>query len=530
MSETSAGRLLRGPLIALVLACSVPGGPLTAQQVERAVQVALDAERGIVEVDLRLRDELGLFQDVQSFDSARLFRTASGGYVLEITYLEQGALARERRTLTDAQLAELRGQIQQALTSVGRERVVERSGRAGLILAQTLVGLAYHGWVVPVALDVDSDRGSVASYLLASGASFLLPWLITENTSVSVAQRDAFFWGATRGILYGHALGYVAAPDDIQADEFGNDEEKDERARLVIGSAGSVLGSLLGFYAARRFDASPGTVALWSAAGDFGLAGAFGTSYAAGLFDEEEVLVGCPIGSPCVVRREGSNRDGWALTVGLGAASLVGAKLWGDAEDYTIGDAWALRSFGLLGTQALLPLAVGIFDTEDADDKAEQAIAASAVAGAAAGLFLGNRVLRRTALSGGDGLLVLAGHVAGGLAALGVTYLLDDSEDIDDTVYLTTSAAGSAIGSLLTFRAVRGGRSDTSGEAAGGGAGRGLAAGLGGAAGRGLAAAEVTVSPAAAVAALLQRGAARRPDVGSSAAPSVSAPVLTIRF
>jgi hypothetical protein len=36
-----------------------------------------------------------------------------------------------------------------------------------------------------------------------------------------------------------------------------------------------------------------------------------------------------------------------------------------------------------------------------------------------------------------------------------VTYLLDGSEDFDDAVYLTTSAAGSALGSLLTFRAVR---------------------------------------------------------------------------
>jgi hypothetical protein len=505
-------------LAAGALAAGTAAAPLSAQQVEREVQVPLDPERGIVEVDLRLREELGLFPEVQGFDSARLFRGAAGQLVLEITSFDQGALVRERRRLTDGQLAELRADIQQRLAAAGRERVVDRSGRAGLILGQTVVGLAYHGWVVPVALDVDSDRGAVASYLLTSGASFLLPYLITRNVAVSVPQRDALFWGATRGILYGLALGYVVAPDDAQIDDFGDGDNQDERVRLALGSAGSVAGSLLGFHGARYFGADDGTVAHGSAVADFGLAAALGTSYALGLFDQEEV-VECPLGGPCVVHREGSNRDGWALTLGLGLVSLGGAKLWADAEDYTVGDARALRSFGLLGAQALLPVVEGLVETEDAGDEAEQAIAASAVAGAAVGLFVGNRVLRRTSLSGGDGLLVLAGHVAGGLAALGLTYLLDDSEDIDDTVYLATSAAGSAIGSLLTFRAVRGGGPDASGDAS-----------RRPARGSRLAAAEVTITPQGALPALLGARVRRDGGAAATAARLVGAPVLTIRF
>ena len=219
------------------------------------------------------------------------------------------------------------------------------------------------------------------------------------------------------------------------------------------------------------------------------------------------------------MHREGSNRDGWALTLGLGLVSIGGAKLWADAEDYTVGDARAERSFGLLGAQALLPVVEGLVETEDAGDEAEQAIAASAVAGAAVGLFVGNRVLRRTSLSGGDGLLVLAGHVAGGLAALGLTYLLDDSEDIDDTVYLATSAAGSAVGSLLTFRAVRGGGPDPTGEAS-----RGRARG------RGLSAAEITITPQGALPALIGARARRGHDPAAIGAPRAGVPLLSVRF
>jgi hypothetical protein len=462
-------------------------------------------------VDPSLRDELGLFPEIQGFEVARLFRSAVGEYVLEISYRDaSGALAHERRRLTDVQLAALRADIQTRLAAQGRERVVERSGRAGLVLGQTVVGLGYHGWAAAEVLDLQ-DRGAVAAYLLVSGTSFLVPALITRTVPVSVSQRDAFFWGATRGIAFGIVSGFAIGGDEDPMD-FEDDDER-ERLRLALGSAGSVAGSLFGFWAAGHYDAPPGTVALWSAAADFGLASAYGVSYALGLFDEELIFEGCPVTGPCIVRREGSNRDGYALTFGLGAAGLVGAKLWGDREDYTVGDARALRSFGLLGTQALLPVATGLFETSDTDDDAEHATAAMMVAGAWGGLFIGNRVLRRTSLSGGDGLLVLTGHVAGGLLALGLTYLVDDSEDIDDTVYLTTSAAGSMIGSLLTFNAVRSGQSAQQGtgprapERA-----------------RGLASAQVTVHPEGVIAPLFGAGA------GASSTRVVGSPLLTVRF
>jgi hypothetical protein len=247
-------------------------------------------------------------------------------------------------------------------------------------------------------------------------------------------------------------------------------------------------------------------VALWSAAGDFGLAGGFGAAYALGLFDQETVFE-CPETAPCTAYRTGSNTDGYAVAGGLGLASLVGAKLWGDAERYTVGDARALRSFGLLGAHALMPLATALVDDSDPDQ--DRAVAAAALTGGAAALFLGNRVLRGTSLSGGDGLLVLAGHVAGGLAALGVTYLLDSGETGDETLYLATSAAGSAIGSLLTFQAVRGGSGPQgSGSLTPNPEGRGSAA--------------VSFHPEGALAPLL--GGGRR---GGNPR---SAPLLTVRF
>ncbi len=145
------------------------------------------------------------------------------------------------------------------------------------MLVETILGLGFYGWAVPVGFDIDSDRGAVAAYLLTAGASFYLPYRITRNTSVTVP-----------------------------------------------------------------------------------------------------------------------------------------------------------------GGQLLLPVAWALFEDEEADDD-EKPIVASVLAGAAAGLHFGNRTLRERSLSGGDGLLVMAGHVAGGLGTLGVTYLLDGGEPEDELLYLTTS-------------------------------------------------------------------------------------------
>jgi hypothetical protein len=104
----------------------------------------------------------------------------------------------------------------------------------------------------------------------------------------------------------------------------------------------------------------------------------------------------------------------------------------------------------------VLPAAVEAFEDESGEGEGRK-IVGSALLGTWTALYLGNRALRRTSLSGGEGLLVLAGHAAGGLVALGVTYLLDGGDRASETVYLATSAGGAALGSLLTFNAVRGG-------------------------------------------------------------------------
>jgi membrane protein YqaA with SNARE-associated domain len=97
------------------------------------------------------------------------------------------------------------------------------------------------------------------------------------------------------------------------------------------------------------------------------------------------------------------------------------------------------------------------------------------LAGAGAGLYLGNRLLRGNRFTAGEGLLVSAGHLAGGATALGITYLLVEEIDDHPLLYLATSTVGSLLGAGLTYRALGEGSADPPGVGLRRGAARRLA-------------------------------------------------------
>lgn len=452
-------RLLAG----LALLGVVCRGPLSAQTM-REVQVPLDPDRAVVEVGQELRRELGLYADIPGFQAARLFRQDDGTLVLDISRLEGGSLVRERQRLTEPMLAAFRADLAERLASQGRTRAVDRSGRTGLVLAESLLGLGLYGWAVPSGFDIDSNRGQVAAYLLTAGLSFYLPYRITRNASVSGAERNAAVWGATRGIAHGLTLAEVLTGPDgpyDPSDPFAGQNDDRVRALSMLGI--SVAETVISYQTVGGTDASDGEVAFWGAAGDFGIPLGYGLAYLAGLFDEGDVV--CEFGG-CYEEGLTGTRGGHATALAVALASPVLAHLSGEGTRYTIGDARALRSFGLLGAQVALVPAWAAF--EGNDEELDKPMVASMLAGSAAALWLGNRALARRSLSGGNGALVLAGHVAGGLGALGVTYLLDGGAGADPLVYLTTSALGSVAGSLLTLHAVsRGSGGEGGGDPAG---------------------------------------------------------------
>jgi hypothetical protein len=428
--------IVTGAAIALLAPAAV-----TAQQtVERERQTWVLPDAQMLEISRDLRDRLGLFPEVRDFVVARLFFTADGGTVLEIESREEGQLLRERRILSPEALETFRDTLARQLGERSAPEAINREGRGGLVLGHTLLGLGYHGWAVPVALDVNSPRTAVAAYLLAAGASFALPYRLTRDRDVTDVHRTLSLYGGTRGIASGLLLGDIL---------LGKDEGGDEttRARLSGGLVVSAVGSTLGFVAADRMRPSEGQAELWGAMGDAGFAAGAAMAYLTGPYQSKSVVIMDPWGSWEESRRR-NRRGGHAITLagqGLGIAS----GMWmGSRQDYATGDVSVLRSTIVLGVQTGASLA-SIGKAED-----EGAVAAM-LAGGLTTLALGDWMLGPRGLGTGEGLLVNAGHVAGSALALGLTYLLVDPSDNRESIFLTTSTLGGWAGAILVWRAVQ---------------------------------------------------------------------------
>jgi hypothetical protein len=411
-------------------------------EVER--QEILLPEAGILEITPELRTRLGLFPEVQGFRSARLFRSDRGEAVVELEWMEGDRRIRQRRLLESTELAALQGVLQEALVQAGAGALGTREGRGGLVLGHTLLGLGYHGWAVPVALDVSSGQGAVAAYLLTAGTAFYLPYALTRGREVSDTHRGLSLYGGSRGIVAGLLAGDLVAGDREDGSGSG-------RARLGGGVVGGGLGGLLGFMAVDLWTPGQGDAELWGAFGDAGLLAGAAVGYLAGPY-KDEVVVEQANGFEYTRTRTRNRRAGHALSLaGHGAGLAVGGWL-STRRHYATGDVSVLRSAAVLGIQTGATVA----RLAGADEGGDPWVGGM-LAGGVAGLVAGDRFVGPRGLGTGEGLLVNAGHLAGSATAAGITYLLVDDIGENLTALLTASTLGGMVGAGLVWNAVNDG-------------------------------------------------------------------------
>jgi len=398
----------------MLLMCSA----LWAQQVQVEVQVPLDSAGVLVEISPELQTRTQLFPEVEDFLSARLFQGGDSSFVLEIAYREEGRLARRRSLMTAAQVRTFRQELTHALQSPARTQRMDQEGRPGLIVRQTLMGLGLYGWTVPRMMEIDGTRGTIAAYMLTSAASFALPYYLTRNRPVTTTQTMMTTFGSTRGLLYGHLVRKMIAPDEhSEASEWG------------LPMAGSLIASMAAFKLAETSGLELGSAELIGVMGDFGTGFGLGTAHVSDLWDHE-------------------NREtaAHATLLGMTGLGLAGGYLLSQREHYTRGDAYVLRMEGILGAQIMMPIVAALAD------KREKSYSAGAMAGGVLGVGIGNWLLRDEDFDFSEGALISCGHIAGGLLAGGLTYLIDSSDNFDGLVYHSTIALGSLAGHALLYR------------------------------------------------------------------------------
>lgn len=337
----------------------------------------------------------------------------AGRYGDAAAHFEEVAL-RSSDPLRQTTAAEMARQSRDRLVASERDRRAGRSrdGRYLLVGGAAMVGLTLYGPTLPILVEPDDDKTVVGLYMLGAGGTFFGAWMLTRDRPVSMGTATAWIHGSTRGILHG-----VAALAVIDR------ESSDDKAiwgTLTLASMAEGTGFALW---ADHVGATTGLVNTMGHVSD--VAGLAGLGLAHALVGE--TVSGRTIGAAGLI--------GSGLGYGLGYA-------YARARNPTWGDGEVLRSATLLGAYtAILPLIYAGVDNE-------RVYSATLVAGAAAGLYVGDHLLEGRDFTPGQGIVTELSPLAGGLVGAGLGYLIspDDGDSAGKII-----ATGGALGGLAGF-------------------------------------------------------------------------------
>jgi len=408
--------------------------------------VDLGNEENTIEViDRDVAKKLGLFGEYENFKEAKIYITENGEYVLEVFYRDGAKKAKKRKKLDLTEVVEIKRNI----ASLGIKKL-DHEGRARFLIGTTALTLGYYGWAPQAAATMDSSgyqKIVLSSFLLLSGASFYVPYVVTKEINVTDAAASLSIYGGSRGMVHGWLISNLLVGTSVS-------ETKRWQYRLIGGWLVGGFEYFSGFNLGNNGKMSAGKAELIGVGGDFGLIQGFMAAYMAGFMDDD---INFPLiessskmeadggGAYDVIRGDPDDSDsrlrltsGFALA-GAGAGIFAGALL-GDSENYTRGDSDVLWGAGILGLWA--PLAIVDFT----GTKSSKTYIASSMAGNMLALGIGSYILKKEDFSKSDGVYILLSELAGGLIGAGLVHMAVPEGSNESRYYLTASTIGAFLG------------------------------------------------------------------------------------
>lgn len=390
-----------------IVCIAVLSGELLAQ--ER--RVSFDFDGSVMAIDADLEKRLGLFVDIAGFQEALLYQAADSSYTLEIFRRSDGATERIRRSMSPTEGAEFRRRVTDRIAALPTIAVLDQSGRTGLLIGTTGLGLTFYGIAVPMAADVDDTRGAVGLYMLTAASSFFVPFFLTQNSAVTEPQAGMTIYGGLKGIADGMFLYGLATGSD------GFDEAS---GPLWSGIGGGVIEAVIGFNVARRMDGAH--VRLLANGGTMGNLLGLGGGY---LIDFDDF------------------RGYAAMMLAGTAGGYLATNVLYRTGQYTEGDAEVFSTTTTFG--AGVP--IGLLHMAGVDDG--KTLVAAGMFGVVAGGWLGHRIAVGHDYTTPQGSLTGIGTMSLGLLGAGIGYLV--SPENDNEAMGRRVAGGAALGTIAGF-------------------------------------------------------------------------------
>jgi hypothetical protein len=381
------------------------------------LQVPLDVAGRVQRIDAALARRLRMFSDRPNFQDARLFQLEDSSFVLEITSLADAklttGLSRDRIPLTAAGADSLRSAVTAALAERRTEPSLDSSGRPLFVTTTTAMCFGFYGWAVPyLFMENASSEAVTGTYLLISSGGTFVPLWLTRDRSVGMGAALMSWYGMSRGAVHGAVLPYAL------------NEEPGEKTPVGSALAFSIVEGIAGFEWAARTGMTEGTASTINNMGDVGTL--YGLGFAA------------------LADANGQAASTAALT-GAGVGILTGA-LYARGRDHSYGDASVMRTAGWVG--GYLGLAV-IGSADPNFDQEKGGIAATMIA-SAAGLMVGDGLVRKTDFSFGQGVIVDFCTLGGWLFGLGTGYVLS-SGGLEESAYWAATGVGTLAGYAIGY-------------------------------------------------------------------------------
>jgi hypothetical protein len=377
------------------------------------VQVPLDRAGRVQRIDAALAHRIRMFTDRPDFQEARLFQVADSSFILEISTLTGTNLSRERLPLTPAGVDSLRGLVASGLIEHKTTPTLDSSGRPLFIASTTVMCFGFYGWAIPYLFEENASSATITgTYLVTASAGTFLPLWLTRNRSVSMGSALMSWYGMSRGALHGALLPYAL------------NEHPSEKSPVAGAFALSIVEGIAGFEWAARTQMSEGSAATINSGGDFGMLYGLGVSHLSGV-DGQGAFAATLIGS------------------GLG---LTTAAVYAPHRNHVYGDASVMRTAGWVGGLVGLAMVQTFGPAEY-----EKASTAGALTGTTLGLIVGDRLVRSTDFTFGQGVVVDLCSIGGGLFGLGIGAFAAGDTDVQRRLLWSLGALGTTGGYVIGY-------------------------------------------------------------------------------
>lgn len=383
--------------------------------------IPVSEENRITIIYPTMREDLGLFSTYNNFESASLYQRPDNTYYFEVAYKKDGATYKDKLDFTQAQLDDLRAQINELVIKKPGSKNYNHEARLSYLLGTTTLGLFY-GNFIPIGAGITSGSAILGSNLLTIGATYLLPYVFTKETDVTKAHRDLSLRLGAVGFAHGFLL--QAAFNEYNESMF------------LTASAVSIFELVYGFRVVNKYKFTLGEARMAANGSLYGLASGWflaGTIADKIDFEDLNLLTLIPLG-------------------GSAAAAYFGPQL---ARNYNLsgGDAEAVATTTLLGYGLAANFLVHTNDLSVTSFSS--VLLLSGIGGYYSGMLLGdNYTISDLNMDYVDLITTGGAIIGGGIAALG-------SMESEATVHLISAGAFTAFG-LSYFNLAKKGNRDLS--------------------------------------------------------------------